>query len=97
MEKFVSTSRLLGLMIRIGVTCNWLVISAVLISSSITRQNALIAFAIFRMATVLLIFTYTIELFFAKRAGRFGPQHILDGMSVLSLFVFWFFVRAANF
>ena len=79
------------------IALNWLAIASALVISGVTKPQALFAFAVFRLSAVLGLGYLLYELGLVARKRATTVALIADGFLVLSMFFFWFIVRAATF
>ena len=76
---------------------NWLAIGMALGLPSIGRTHALIAFGVFRVCAVLGLFYLLYEFSLVSRKRATAGAAVADSVLLLSMFLFWFIVRAATF
>jgi len=79
------------------IALNWLAIALVFTLSGVTRSHALIIFAVFRVCAMLCIGYLVYEFSLVLRNRSTAGAMIADSSLVLSMFLFWFIVRAATF
>ena len=79
------------------VVLNWAVIVAVLVAQGVSKPLAMTVFAAFRVSAVTVGLLLLVEALGLLRGRAAFRGVILDAILAFSMFLFWFFVRAATF
>jgi hypothetical protein len=91
------TVRRISFVARLVVVLNWITILAILFARGVPKIIALSAFTVFRITAVLATLWLIAEVA-EGFAGRTSFVHVLvDGLSTLPMFAFWFLVAASTF
>jgi len=82
--------------LRAVVLLNWVIVLVALLVRPVPKALALDAFVLFRVCAVCVGALVVAEAVFLRRRSK--PRTVLlDAVLALSMFVFWFFVRAATY
>jgi hypothetical protein len=79
------------------IALNWLAMGLILAVSNVPKNLAMSAFGVFRICAVCAVayLLYESSLVTQKRATT--ATWVVDGLLVLSMFLFWFAVSASTF
>jgi len=79
------------------IALSWVAIAMALAVSGITKRQALFTFAVFRVCALLGLGYRLYEFSLAGRKRATAGALAADGLLVVSMFLFWFIVRATTF
>ena len=90
------SARLLHRALRAVVVLSWVIVLAAVLIRPVPKALALDAFVLFRVCAVCVGALVVAEVAFLRRRSK--PRTLLlDAVLALSMFAFWFFVRAATY